>query len=104
MNGPVSPRWRVEIPNGGRAGYVGYYEDFHAASFYWEYGGGDVVVIIHAGKAESWDSQYPWAVNRRHEILKRVAQEVIRQKAHSCKAEIDEQGGFIYIREQSSAV
>ena len=91
--------WRVEFPTGGRDGYVGYYEGPHAASFYWEFGGGDVVVILHTGQSSRWSSQHPWAADRRREILERVIQEVICQRAATCRADIDETGGYIYFRE-----
>jgi len=59
MNNPAASDWRVETPTGGRDGYVGYYEGPHAASFYWEYGVGDVVVAIHIGQPSAWSRQYP---------------------------------------------
>jgi len=91
--------WRVEVPMGERDGYVGYYEGPHAASFYWEFGGDDVVVILHIGQSSGWSRQHPWAADRQREILERVTQEVIRQRAPTCKADIDEAGGYIYFRE-----
>jgi hypothetical protein len=91
--------WRVEMPMGGRDGYIGYYEGPHAASFYWEFGGDDVVVILHIGQPSGWSRQHPWAADRQREILERVTQEVIRQRAPTCKADIDEAGGYIYFRE-----
>jgi len=42
------------------------------------------------------------AANRQHEILERVAREVVRQRAPTCKAEIDERAGYIYIRGNST--
>ena len=88
---------------GGRDGYVGYYEGPHAASFYWEFGGDDVVVILHVGPSSEWSAQYPWAADRRRQILERVSQEVIRQRAPRCKADIDAAGGYIYFREHKHA-
>ena len=97
--------WRIEMPMGGRDGYFGYYEGSRAASFYWEFGSGDVVAIIYIGKASEWSEQYPWAVDRRQEIMERVSQEVIRQRAPTCRADIDvRDDGFTYllIREAAS--
>src|ERR1043166_9800663 len=91
--------WRVEIPTGGRDGYISYYEGPHAASFYWEFGDGNIVVILHVGQSSGWSRQYPWATGRQREILERVTQEVIRQRAPTCKADFDETGGYIYFRE-----
>jgi len=89
------PDWRVEIPTGGRDGYVSYYEGLHATSFYWEFGGGDVVVILHTGLSSPWSS-------RQREMMERVIQEVIRQRAPACKPDIDEAGGYVYFREPKS--
>jgi len=85
---------------GGRDGYIGYYEGTQAASFYLEFGGGDVVVLIHVGEPSAWTKQFPWAADRREEILKRVVQETLRQRAPTCKADIDPKGSYIYLREE----
>jgi len=86
---------------GGRGGYISYYEGPRAVSFYWEFGGGgDVAVIVHVGRTSGWCNQYPWAAGRQREILVRVAQEVIRQRAPECMSDIDESGGYIYFRER----
>jgi hypothetical protein len=103
MNTSASSDWRVETPTGGRDGYLGYYEGSNVASFYWELGGGNVLVIIHVGQSSAWSSRFPWAASRQREILERVAHEVIRQRAPACKADIDERAGYIYIRESPAA-
>ena len=91
--------WRVELPLGGRHGYIGYFEGARTASFFWEFGGGVVVAIIHIGSPADWNRLYPWAADRRPEILQRVIREVIRQRALNCKADIDEKNGHIFFRE-----
>ena len=91
---------------GDRSGYIGYYEGSRAASFYWEFGGNDVVLIIYVGRSTEWSQQYPWAADRRREIMERVSREVIRQRAPNCKADIDvRDDGYTYllIREQRTA-
>jgi hypothetical protein len=100
MNTSIPSDWRVEMPIGGRDGYIGYYEGSHAVSFYWEFGGGAVVPIIHIGQPSAWSQKNPWAADRQREILERVVEEVIRQRAPTCKADVDESGGCIYFREQ----
>jgi len=92
--------WSVEIVTRGRDGHIVYHENSCAASFYWEFGGGDIVAIIHAGKAVAWDEKYPWARGRREEVLERVIEEVIRQKAQTCTASIDEKRGEMLFRKQ----
>ncbi|HEV7927094.1 MAG TPA: hypothetical protein VGR14_17190 [Verrucomicrobiae bacterium] len=92
------------MPMGGPSGHVRYYEGASVASFYWEFGGGDIVAIIYIGQPSEWGKQHPWAADRRHEILERMIQEVIRQRAPTCKADIDEKAGYVYLREQKPAV
>jgi hypothetical protein len=84
------------MPIGGRDGYISYYEGRHTTSFYWEFGGGDVVAIIHTGLPPQWSTQ-------QREMMERVIHEVIRQRAPTCKADIDETGGYIYFREHKPA-
>ncbi len=101
---PAKPvEWQVEIPLGGRDGYIGYYEGERAASFYWEFGGGVVQAIIHIGSSSHWSKLYPWAAERRMEILQRLIQEVIRQRGLVCKADIDEKSGHIFFRDREVA-
>jgi hypothetical protein len=50
------------------------------------------------GSAEVWRAQHPWAMDQRAAILRRVADEVIRQKASGCTADIDGEGGWITLR------
>jgi hypothetical protein len=99
--GNTEPRnWSVSFGERGRDGYV-YYSEFvvRAMSFYWEFGGGDTVAIVSYGSVEEWKKEYPWAVERRPEILDRVAKEVIRQRAPGCRAVIDEKSNCIYIKQ-----
>ena len=98
----VPEHWRVEVVVNGRSGSIGYYEGTSCISFDWEFGGGNTVAIIWVGEPSIWSTRYAWAVSRRGEILERVAQEIVRQKAPTCRAEIDEQNGYIYIYEPAA--
>lgn len=89
--------WSVDIQEKGRCGSVNYRETSGILSFYWEIGGGDTLAIINVGDEASWRTRHPWAVSRRAEILRRVADEVIRQKAPGSRAEINEPAGWINI-------
>lgn len=82
------------------SGYVSYREGLRSISFYWEFGGGDIVAIVWIGEDSVWERQHAWAVARKREILGRVAREIVRQRAPTCVADIDEAGGYIYVREQ----
>lgn len=96
----ASRNWSVSFGERGRDGYV-YYSEFvvRTMSFYWEFGGGDTVAIVSYGTEAAWKKEYPWAVARRAEILDRVAKEVIRQRAPSCRAVIDEKNNCILIKQ-----
>ena len=98
MSNPPSKDWRVEIVESGRSGLVNYHEPSGSISFYWEFGGGDAVANISVGDSATWNRRYPWAAERRREILERVARDVVRQKAPKCRKDIDEAHGYIYIR------
>lgn len=89
--------WKVEVAENGRRGAVYYREAQNSLRFYWEFGGGDVVAIIDVGTRSEWEQQHPWAALRRAEILRRVADEVIRQRAPHSKARLNETAGSIEI-------
>jgi hypothetical protein len=93
--------FEVECKPSGREGYVFYREGANELPFYWEYGGGDFVVIVRIEEPDKFVLRYSWAAERKGEILKRVAQEIIRQQAPGCNAEIDERHLCILVREQS---
>jgi hypothetical protein len=57
-------------------------------------------VIVRADDPSKIIVRHPWITGREREILERVAGEVIRRRAPSCRAEIDEKGFCIYVREQ----
>lgn len=89
--------WSVEIVTKGPHGSVIYREHSHTASFYWEYGGGEVIAIVHCGLASAWSEKYPWANDRRDEVLGRVMKEVLRQKCAGCIAKMDEESGNMHL-------
>lgn len=94
--------WNVRIGEQGRGGTVVYREPGGELRFWWEFGGGDAVALINVGTAVDWATHHPWAAPRREEILDRVASEVIRQRAPSCKAEFDP-SGWIALRPRDGA-
>lgn len=80
----------------GRSGTVTYHEDLRSIDCYWEFGGGDVVTIVQCGKVQEWPG---WARERRQEILQFIGDELIRQQAPSCRADIDLESGDILLRQ-----
>lgn len=89
----------VTIVENGRTGSVQYSQGPRSISGYWEFGGGDVVAIVSMGSREEWQRAHVWAVDQRMDILRFVAGEVVRQRAPSCTAEIDEERGDILLRQ-----
>ena len=89
--------WSFECKPFGRDGYFFYHEGSRELPFYWEMGGGDVVVIVRIDEPDKFGLRFPWAVERRREIFERVAQELIR-KSPDCTAEIDDQRFCIYVK------
>jgi ssDNA-binding replication factor A large subunit len=81
--------YRVEISEDGRSGQVRYSEGTTASVFYWEFGGGDTIASISVPTEQKWAKETPWPLERRDEILQRVAAETIRQKCAGCVAEFD---------------
>lgn len=90
---------RVTIIENGREGRVEYGEGLHTISGTWEFGGNDVVAIVSMGSREDWQRSHTWAMDKRARILRVVADEVIRQRAPTCTAAIDELSGNIVLRQ-----
>lgn len=57
-----------------------------------------MVAIIDGPTPANWNAAYPWAAGRGTEIMERVAAEAIRQKASSCRADLDPHSGTILLR------
>jgi hypothetical protein len=95
--------WSFECQPSGRDGYFFYHEGPREIPFYWEYGGGDVIVIVRFDEPDKFALRCPWATERKREILERVAQELIRQGAPGYRAEIDERNICIYVRQKPAA-
>ena len=94
---PDTAHRRVDITQNGPTGSVVYREPAGSLSFYWEFGGGDVVAIVQVDDRTALNTS--WIADRRADILRFVADEVIRQKAPKCRAEINETAGEILLRQ-----
>lgn len=99
----------VTIIENGREGRVRYTEGSRTIEGYWEFGGNDpaqagqaVVAIVSMGSRKDWQRSHAWALDQRTTILRSVADEVIRQRAPSCTAEIDEERGVFLLRGTSA--
>lgn len=87
---------QVTISEEGRSGTVRYSDATLQLSFYWEFGGGDAVAIVQVSDAARWRTL---SSEDRARVLRVVAAEVVRQRAPSCRADIDEAKGVIVLRE-----
>ncbi|NOT40704.1 MAG: hypothetical protein HOP13_09445 [Alphaproteobacteria bacterium] len=94
---------RVVIVESGREGRVEYAEASGTIGGYWEFGGDDIVTIVNMGSREDWQRSHTWGLEKRASILRFIADEVIRQRAPSCSAEIDEQSGSVVLRQKPGA-
>lgn len=88
---------KVTITEQGRSGSVIYEDEGRTITGWWEFAGGDAIAIVCMGSADEWSRSHTWANGRRPAILRFIAEEVVRQKAGGCKAEIDDAGGWINI-------
>ncbi len=90
--------WEVVVETRGQCGSANYVEGADTIRFGWEFGGRDIIAMISGPEPSTWDDQYPWAVGRRHEIMRRLAQALIEQKASGCRAEFDFDRTLITLR------
>jgi hypothetical protein len=93
----MSGAFSVSISERGRDGYVRYRDGGGTLDFYWELGGGDVITLVSVGTAEEWRARHPWAFERRAEILARIGSELVRQRAPTCRVELDEALGSLHL-------
>jgi hypothetical protein len=93
----MSTEGEVTVTERGREGTVRYREPQGELSLYWEFGGGAVVAVVSAGTEQEWRTKHAWAVERRAEILQRIGAELVRQRAPSCRVEIDDRNGWIQL-------
>ena len=98
----ISRPYSIAIYEDGRSGSMTCRQGVHSVEFYWEFGGGDVVVIIQVSDKTNWASPAAWFADRRTELLQVVAAEAIRQRAPGCHADIDEPAGTILLRQGPS--
>jgi hypothetical protein len=96
---------RVTIIDNGRDGRVRYTEGvLQIIEGYWEFGGGDVITVVSMGSRADWQRSASWAVDRRAAILRSIADEVVRQRAPTCVAEVDEATGVVLLRQREGIV
>ncbi len=77
---------KIKVIQKGRSGTIQYIEgglfNKKTYEFYWEFGGADTVAMIWFPKTDAeWDKAYPWAIGRRMDIVKDMAEQVRKQKS-----------------------
>ena len=87
--GPAPEGYAVTISEHGRAGTVDYAEDGRSARFDWEFAGAGAVAFVMVPTAAEWTTRTPFGADRRDEVLRRVADEVVRQKCPGCTWTLD---------------
>ena len=84
MENATARKWRIEIVEKGPSGTICYYEDLKVASFEWEFGGDNVIAIIHGGsEADDVAREAPMA-NLTSDLCRRVF-----EKRDKGKSEVD---------------
>ncbi|HCR70461.1 MAG TPA: hypothetical protein DIW23_03375 [Anaerolineae bacterium] len=79
---------KVKVITKGRSGTIQYIEgglfNKKTCEFYWEFGGAGTFAIIWFPKTDAeWDKQYPWALGRRMDVVRDMAEQVRKQQAPS---------------------
>ncbi len=85
--------YKVKITQSGRGGTIFYLENAQELPFGWEFAINGALLFVPS--PPHWNNfcdrnDLPQARNRRDEILKRVCEEVIRQKTSGAEYEIEE--------------
>jgi hypothetical protein len=93
----MSQSWSVSIEERGREGTVCYREGARSIPCYWEFCGGEAIAAVSIGTVDEWQRGHGWAVERREEIVRRIGSEVLRQRAPSCRYEMDESNGWLTV-------
>lgn len=89
----------------GREGRVFYSEGpGRVLEGYFEFGGDDVVAVVSFGSPDDWAAAHPWAVERRDEILRLIATELIREDTSNVDPEINPATGVILLRRRAGAM
>ena len=78
----------IDVTTSGRSGRIHFRDGENAHTFDWEFGGRNVVVTIYVPRPAVWTTVTPWPLERRTEILTRMATDVANQKCAGCAIEV----------------
>ena len=76
--------------NQGREGFLIYKDDQSEIKFYYEFGGGDCIVIIFVPTTEEWTGKTNRPLADRQPVLTFVAEQSIKDQAPNCYFVISE--------------
>lgn len=76
----------VKYENQGRGGYAIFVEGLKSIKFEMEYGGGDCIFILYIPSSEKWETHTAFSLRDRDEIIKFVAERVLRDQTTSSDA------------------
>jgi hypothetical protein len=96
-------RRTVTLSQRAHDGRVTYTEGLRSIIGQQESGAGDALAILSMGSEQDWRAGRAWAVPRRSQILRFIAEEVIARHFPDAAAEIDEATGEIVIRDLAAA-
>ncbi len=90
----MSENYQVRIEDHGRAGNVEYIERGSMLKFWWEFTMTGAAIWIPT--AQEWanfcqEQRAVWAIDRRQEIVERIAEQVKEKRASSAKIKITDQ-------------
>lgn len=74
----------AEYTQDGRGGKIYYAENDLSMEFYWEFGGGNAVVVIDIPEEKYWEAQTKTPLAERYGFLSRMTERVIQDKAPGC--------------------
>ena len=80
----------------GRDGHIIYKDPQGEITFYFEFGGGEVVAIITVPAASNWTKETKRPLAQRNEIIEFTAQQAVKDNAPSCKYRVKDAWIEIY--------
>jgi hypothetical protein len=99
----ASVDWTVAIEISGRTGTVTYRQGPQTPAFSWEMGPGRIMAFVSGPPRDNWDRVVPWAAGRREEVMRRVAEEVVRQFLRRSVAEFSDDYSAIVFTKRARA-
>lgn len=103
QNAPKAPKnhrgangQRVIFASDGRSGHVFYESPEGKFSMYYEFGGGDVVVIISVPETAQWVAQTGIPLEKREEVLNYIGQVSVAQQTKNGSYKLDANSILIY--------